>query len=101
MRTPRGIKGMFDKLPPEMQGAALAVFVAVLRVIYDKEETKPLRVILEAAICGGLSVTASAGIQALGLNPDWAIFAGGAIGYFGSTTVRAVSIKFVSTRIDK
>ena len=38
------------KLPPEVAGALMAMFISVLRVIYDKEDTNPMRIILEAPL---------------------------------------------------
>ncbi len=40
------------RIPPEALAAALAVAVALVRVIRDKEEAKPIRVGLEAVLCG-------------------------------------------------
>jgi len=88
-----------NQLPAEVGGALMAIFIAVLRVIYDKEETQPMRVMLESLICGALSLTISYAIIALGLNINWAIFAGGTIGYFGSATVRVFAIKVIRAKI--
>lgn len=88
------------KLPPEAAGVLMAMFIAALRVVFDREETKPMRILLESGICGGLSLTASSGILAMGLDMNWAIFAGGAIGYFGSATVRQLAIKAINGKID-
>jgi len=87
---------MLNKLPPEIVGVLMAMFISTLRVIYDKEETKPLRILLEALICGALSLTASSAIIALQLNLNWAVFSGGVIGYIGSTSVRAIAVRAVS-----
>ena len=89
------------KLPPEAAGALMAMGIATLRVIYDKDETRPLRILLEALICGALSLTVSSGIIAMGLSASWAIAAGGTIGYLGSATVRAVALKVIETKASK
>lgn len=94
------IKALND-LPPEIAGMIMAMFMAVIRVIYDDQETKALRIFLESLLCGGLSLTASYGITALGLNINWAIFAGGVIGYLGSATVRSAAFRFITKKIDK
>ena len=88
-------------LPAEVAGVFMAMFIAVLRIIYDKEETKPMRIILEAFICGSLSLTVSFGIIALGLSHSWSVFAGGVIGYFGSATVRAVAMRILDSKVNK
>lgn len=90
-----------SKLPPEIAGALMAMAIAIIRVIYDGKEDKPMRIVLESLICGGLSLTASSGIVAMGLDMNWAIFAGGSIGYFGSATVRALAIKAINARAGK
>lgn len=90
-----------DSVSSEVQGFVLAVGIAIVRVIYDREETKPVRVFMEAAICGGLSIAASGAISALGLSSDWVVFAGGAIGYLGSTTVRALAVKYLNAQTSR
>lgn len=92
---------ILNKLPPEIVGVLMAMFIATLRVIYDKEETRPVRIMLEALICGALSLTASSAIVALELNINWAVFAGGVIGYVGSATVRAIALKLIHRKINK
>ena len=100
-QSPKVLAELLNSLPPYLLGALLSMVISVLRVIYDKEETKPLRVILESLLCGVLSLTISSGITALGMNDNWAIFAGGTIGYFGSTSVRAIAVKIVNKKVDK
>lgn len=97
-----GLKDIADKLndiPPGIAGAMLAMFLAFLRVTSDERDARPTRVALESLICGALSLTASSGILAMGLNMYWATFVGGAIGYFGSTSVRNLALKFLHKKI--
>ena len=89
------------KIAPEYMGVLLAMSIGFIRVIYDKNETKPVRVIMESLICGGLSVTATAAIQAMNMDLNWAIFAGGVIGFFGTVTVRALAMKLLEKRLQK
>lgn len=90
---------LLDNLPPQMAGAFMAIFISILRVIYDNKETRPLRMILECLICGSLSLSAGYAIIALGLNMNWILFLGGVIGYLGSTTVRAIAMKLINSKI--
>ena len=99
--NPKTLVELFNALPPYILGVLLAMVISILRVIYDKEETKPLRIILESLLCGVLSLTASSGITAMGLNTNWAIFAGGTIGYFGSTSVRVIALRVMNKKADK
>ena len=88
-----------DKIPPEYAAVALAMGIAAVRVIYDKEETRPARVVLEALLCGLLSLTATSAIVAMDLDLNWSIFVGGVIGYLGSTSVRALAVKFINRKV--
>lgn len=92
---------VLNNLPTEIVGAIMAVFISILRVVYDQNETRPLRILLEAGICGALSLTVSSGILALDLNINWAIFAGGSIGYIGSSTIRALSLRIIEKYVNK
>jgi len=92
---------MFEKIPPEFQAIALAVLIAIVRVIYDKEETKWERVISEAFICGCLTKAVYHAILALSLSPDWAVFCGGLIGFLGTYTVRGIALKSINKKVEK
>ena len=87
---------MIEDIDNTVMGVALAMVLSVLRVVYDREETRPMRIVLESVICGLLSVAASAAINAMGWDPNWSVFAGGVIGYMGSTAVRAAAVKFIT-----
>ena len=97
----RDLLDYLNRLPPQLVGVLMAIFIAVLRIVYDGRETKPLRIILEAIICGALSLAAGSAIVALGLNSNWILFAGGVIGYLGSTAIRSLIIKFLHHRIGR
>jgi lambda family phage holin len=92
---------ILSSVPPHYVGAVLSMFVAFVRVIYDKKETRPIRILMEAVLCGALSVTASYAINAAGLDMNWAVFAGGVIGYLGSEGVRSFAVRFIDARIKK
>lgn len=88
-------------LPKEWIAVLMAMFISVLRILYDKEETNPMRILLEMLLCGSLSFTANYGLAAMGLAADSAVFVGGCIGYFGSVTVRGLAIKMLDKKLDK
>jgi len=90
-----------NSITPQWAGVIMAMLMSILRVIYDNKEASITRIFLEALICGALSLTASYGISAMGLNASWAVFTGGMIGYFGSTSVRVFVLKYVTKKIDK
>lgn len=78
----------------------LSVVVAALRIIYDKEETKPVRIAIEAALCGALTLTVGYAIMASGLNENWAMFAGGSIALLGVETIRGLILRFITKKVD-
>lgn len=80
-------------------GVGMAIVMAVLRVAYDGKERRVTRVLLESLICGLLTLTVSYAVLALGLDSKWTAFAGGVIGYLGSTGVRAMALKVIEKRL--
>jgi lambda family phage holin len=90
---------IINNLPPALSGGLMAMFIATLRVVYDKEETRPIRVMLEATICGCLAITVSYLVDALGIDRDWSMFLSGVIGYLGSHKVKRVAVKFLEKKV--
>lgn len=82
------------------KGAVMATIIAYLRVMYDGQETHQLRVLLEALICGSLSLCATSVIGWLQLPPDLAIAAGGAIGFMGVNTLRDNMLRWLGRQTD-
>ncbi len=90
---------ILNNIPSELAGVMMAMFLSILRIIYDDKEARPVRVVIEAMICGALSLTAISAITAMGLNENWAVFIGGSIGYLGPTTVRGFALKALEKRV--
>lgn len=88
-------------LPPEWQGFIMSFVISILRVIYDAKETRPMRIFLEALICGGLSLCASTVISWLGLPQSLSIAAGGAIGFIGVMKIRQLALRYFNTKAGK
>ena len=84
-------------LSATVKGAVMAVLISILRVIYDGQEANRVRMVLEAIICGSLSLCAASIIRAVGMSDDTAIAVGGAIGFLGVQTMR----DFVMRWMDK
>lgn len=82
-------------LSAPVKGAAMATLISYLRVMYDGKETHQVRVILEALICGSLSLCATSVISWLQLPSDLAIAAGGAIGFMGVNTLRDYMLRWI------
>jgi lambda family phage holin len=81
------------------KGAIMAFFIAYLRIMYDGKETRRIRTLLEALLCGSLSLCATSVIKWMSLPPDMAIAIGGAIGFVGVNTMREKIIKLVDRKI--
>ena len=93
------IKHAMDNAPPGVGGFVMAVFISIVRVIYDREETSFMRIMLESLICGSLTVAAGSGMAALGYGDNWYLFAGGMIGFLGSQSIRAVAYKVIDRKV--
>lgn len=92
---------LFNSLPPEVTSTALAVVIAVFRVVYDREETDKTRIFLEATLCGFLTLTAVSLVKAMGYDGEWANFIGGFIGFSGSSYIRQVATSVITRKADK
>ncbi|PTQ70365.1 phage holin, lambda family [Pseudomonas sp. GV071] len=81
------------------KGAIMATFISVLRILYDGKEKRWTRIVLEALICGCLSLAASGLIEWLGWPSSMAVACGGAIGFLGVTTIREALLKWTDRRV--
>ena len=85
---------------PLLQGAIMAVLICLLRVLYDAKETNKWRMMFEALICGGLSLSASSLIAWMEWPSNLSIASGGAIGFLGVTAIREIVIRFIGRKAD-
>lgn len=85
---------------PEVITMILAAVTAVIRVIYDKEETKWGRIVLEAAFCSFLawSLYAAAKTAGMQVSSDWAIVIGCWTGILGSEFIRSLARNLIKKR---
>ncbi len=95
------LKEVLAVIAPHLKAALLAIVVAVIRIYHDDRKTDPMKVFLEALLCGCLALLASYAGRAMGVDPDWLAFTGGAIGYLGSRTVRQLAMRFIDLKIRK
>lgn len=82
------------------QGAVMAITISVLRVLYDARETSKLKILLEALICGGLSLSASSIIEWMAWPSSLSVGAGGAIGFIGVTHLRELLSRLIRRKFD-
>jgi lambda family phage holin len=84
---------------PLWQGAVMAATISLLRVLYEGKEANKWRVILEALICGALSLSASSSvIEWMAWPSSLSIAAGGTIGV---TAIRELIIRFLGRKADR
>lgn len=81
--------------------APLFSFVtAFLRVTYDRSEPKWMRRLLEAMLCGLITLSCGFAIDALEMAGEWKYAIGGTVGYFGADYARGVADRIINNRID-
>ena len=78
----------------------MAFFIAYLRIMYDGKETRKVATLLEALLCGAISLCATSVIKWLNMPPDMAIAIGGAIGFFGVNTLREKILRFIDRKAE-
>ncbi len=82
------------------QGAIMAFIIACLRIVWDGTETRLVRILIEASICGALSLCATSIIDFFSLPANAAITIGGGIGFVGVTALRNMILKFIKRKIN-
>lgn len=99
-KDPSNWIGLWSALPEAFRAALLSAVIAWLRIMYDGKESRWVRRLLEAMLCGGVTLACASAISAMGLNPDWAVFVGGAIGGLGIEPVRQLALRFAARKAD-
>tara|TARA_R110000823_G_scaffold241850_7_gene366474 strand:- start:10370 stop:10666 length:297 start_codon:yes stop_codon:yes gene_type:complete len=95
---PERIVEFLHSIQPAAGGVVMAVLVSALRVVYDKGETRPCRILLESILCGALTLTINSGVIALGFGPEWAVFVGGVTGFLGTFKIRTIAMNFIARK---
>jgi lambda family phage holin len=98
---PNGFFQFISNLPAPIGGVIMAMFVSVIRVVYDREETSAVRIGLESVICGCLTLAGGSLASAMGLGDGYHLFIGGAVGFLGSLHIKQFAMRFLDKRIDK
>lgn len=98
---PNGLFNLIGNLPAPIGGVVMAMFVSVIRVVYDREETNAIRVGLESMICGSLTLAGGSLANAMGLDPGYQLFIGGAVGFIGSRSIKDLAMRLINRKIDK
>lgn len=79
----------------------MAAVIALLRIVYDRKERKPIRILLEALICGALSLSATSMIDVFGWPPTVSVMIGGTIGFIGVEQMREFALRWIGNRADR
>lgn len=95
------------ELATVVAGTAMAFAIAMLRGLYDSKEPRFLRVLLEAVICSGITVSAIAIMfmvfPSLSNNVDLAVTVGGGcgafVGFLGVYHIRRLILKFINSKV--
>ena len=95
------ILAMIAEWIPEAKAFVMAFTLAVLRIMYDKKESKWQRILLEGLLCGALSVGLSSGLKFFSLDAGLAVFFGAVIGFFGVEFVRSRAQMYVDDKVKK
>lgn len=95
------------ELATVVAGTAMAFSIAMLRGLYDSKEPRFLRVLLEAIICSGITVTAIAVMfmvfPSLSNNVGLAVTVGGGcgafVGFLGVYQIRRIILKILNQKL--
>lgn len=93
--SPHTWMDLLASIPAVVWGFFMAFIVAILRVVYDKEETTRMRICLEALLCGFLTLAAASVITWLELPESLSVAVGGAVGFIGTVKLREVALRYI------
>lgn len=96
---PNWLATLIQNLPAPVGGVIMAMFVSVIRVVYDREETSAIRIGLESLICGSLTLAGGSLALAMGLDEGYHLFIGGAVGFIGSQSIKKLAMRFIDKRL--
>lgn len=102
-KDPQTWMQMWDAIPDTVKAAMLSVIVAFVRILYDGQEPRVIRRLLEASLCGliTLSVVGIA-VEVTGLDSTYVMaFIGGFVGLFGADYVRSLGRRFAAREIER
>lgn len=99
MRMIDDFKEALGSLPLGAYNFFFAGVLALLRVLYDEEETRPVHILLEVLMCGFLGVGAGWALTSMGSPAELTNFAAATIGYIGQQEFRKLALKFLNRKI--
>ncbi|SDC30609.1 phage holin, lambda family [Acinetobacter boissieri] len=78
-------------------GVVMAIIMATLRMSYSGETWKAT--IVEALLCGALTLTAVSAMNYLGISKDVTVAIGGFIGFLGANKIKVIVNKLLSKKL--
>ncbi|WP_314384920.1 phage holin, lambda family [Pseudomonas brenneri] len=78
-----------NQYSPVLGAAFLSATMAVLRITYGGGTRRQM--LVEGAICGGLTLTIISGLEFFGLPQSMATFVGGWVGFLGVEKIRSIA----------
>jgi len=88
-------------LSAEIMAPLLSFVLAFLRTIYQDQEPRWARRLLESAICGLITLSSGFLINAIGVHGDWKYAVAGGIGFLGTEYIRTVATRFINRKVEK
>lgn len=82
---------------PVLYAALLSAGMAALRIIYGGGTRRQM--LVEGAICGGLTLTIISGLEFFGLPQTLSTFVGGWVGFLGVEKIRALADRFTDFKL--
>lgn len=82
---------------PLIGAAFLSVMMAVLRITYGGGTRRQM--LVEGAICGGLTLTMISGLEFFGLPQSMSTFVGGWVGFLGVEKIRTIADRYLGTKL--
>jgi len=88
-------------LPGPIQAFIAACIIAPLRVIYDGQETRRDRIILESVLCGCIAYGVASGAEYFSVPHGVGVFIGSSIGFAGVVKFRELALAYIVRGRDK
>lgn len=97
-KDPHTLFALWAALPEPVRATVMSICIAMLRILYDGKEPRYVRRVLESLLCGAITFGASSGLHAMGAEPGWGVFIGGAVGLLGADKVREIGRRYANRR---
>lgn len=97
-RMPENLAKVADwlaTLPGPVQAFIAASIIAPLRIMYDGQETRRERVLLESVLCGCIAYGVASGAEYFSVPHGVGVFIGSSIGFAGVVKFRELALTYI------